>query len=60
MTKQEMQARMDAATEASRSDIEAVLAEVNGDSFADYWAGSASQSYCDSIERGDFVVRELS
>lgn len=58
MTKQEIVKATQAATEASRSSVEALLAEVNGDSFADYWAGSASQSYCNAVASGDVQVRK--
>lgn len=48
MSKTEATARMKAAAKLiDTSDLPA------RDSFADYWAGSASQSYIDAVKHGD-------
>lgn len=55
MTKQEIIARTQAAAKLIDQDIiDLVTPEI--DTFADYWAGSISQSYCDAVESGNVRI----
>ena len=55
MTKSELQARVDAATKnIDLSDLAEYGVElVKDNSFDEYWANSASQSYVNAVERGN-------
>lgn len=58
MTKQEMIQRMKAAAALiDTSDLPEGFGEEEKDAFADYWANSASQSYCNAVAQGN--VREV-
>lgn len=56
MTKQEIIERTHAASALiDMSELEGVELGSKEHSFDDYWAGSASQSYCNDVEAGNVV-----
>lgn len=54
MTKEELVGRIEAATEAIEIDSEALdIIEESDAALSDYWAGSASASYCRHVRTGN-------